>query len=361
MRDAVLHGMIEGTDGGAGGKDGLTMRLLHITDLYHPHNDPDDHFDLAQVFALAKRGKVDLRRIVVDLPVQASHGDPALCAVAQLNQLTGLDVPVTVGADPACFRGKPELWKDAPRQEVRGAERILETLEESREKTFISIAGGCLDTAVALARGPELFRERCAGILLNAGTGMDRPGVLEYNAGLGPLEYARIFRAPCPVYWSPCFHELPRRDEPFEMRQGEFGTYFPMPQGPVFNAVSSRALQYFLYMFSRSGDGAYLRYLERDPDAAMRERYAEKTRNMWCTASLFLPAGLEVSASGAVIQAGSGEAVYEYIPVQMECRDDGHVRWERCPGSDRLLFRVRDAGCYASAMSRAFTETVGIL
>ena len=33
-------------------------KLIHITDLYHPHEDPDDHFDLAQIFALAKNGDI---------------------------------------------------------------------------------------------------------------------------------------------------------------------------------------------------------------------------------------------------------------------------------------------------------------
>ena len=33
-------------------------KLIHITDLYHPHEDPDDHFDLAQIFALAKNRTV---------------------------------------------------------------------------------------------------------------------------------------------------------------------------------------------------------------------------------------------------------------------------------------------------------------
>lgn len=28
--------------------------LIHQTDLFHPHGDPDDHFDLATVFALAR-------------------------------------------------------------------------------------------------------------------------------------------------------------------------------------------------------------------------------------------------------------------------------------------------------------------
>ena len=30
--------------------------LVHMTDIFHPHGDPDDHYDLALVFALHKLG-----------------------------------------------------------------------------------------------------------------------------------------------------------------------------------------------------------------------------------------------------------------------------------------------------------------
>jgi hypothetical protein len=42
--------------------------LIHVTDLFHPHGDPDDHFDLASVYALALQGRFDLRGIVIDYP-----------------------------------------------------------------------------------------------------------------------------------------------------------------------------------------------------------------------------------------------------------------------------------------------------
>ena len=38
--------------------------LLHSTDLLHPHDDPDDHYDLATVFAMPE---FDLRGVVLDL------------------------------------------------------------------------------------------------------------------------------------------------------------------------------------------------------------------------------------------------------------------------------------------------------
>jgi hypothetical protein len=37
--------------------------ILYSTDLYHPHADPDDHYDLATLFALAE---FDIRGIILD-------------------------------------------------------------------------------------------------------------------------------------------------------------------------------------------------------------------------------------------------------------------------------------------------------
>ena len=47
--------------GGVFGSDAKPVPTLHVTDLFRPHNDPDDHWDLATQYALACQGRVDLR------------------------------------------------------------------------------------------------------------------------------------------------------------------------------------------------------------------------------------------------------------------------------------------------------------
>ena len=42
--------------------------LLHATDLFRPHADPDDHFDLATVFSLAFQDRIDLLAVMIDHP-----------------------------------------------------------------------------------------------------------------------------------------------------------------------------------------------------------------------------------------------------------------------------------------------------
>ncbi|MCI0408006.1 MAG: hypothetical protein L0191_05475, partial [Acidobacteria bacterium] len=40
-----------------------SIPVIYTTDLFHPHDDPDDHFDLATIFAMPE---LDLKGIVLD-------------------------------------------------------------------------------------------------------------------------------------------------------------------------------------------------------------------------------------------------------------------------------------------------------
>ena len=42
--------------------------VLHATDLFRPHVDPDDHWDLACMYALAHKEDIDLKAVVIDFP-----------------------------------------------------------------------------------------------------------------------------------------------------------------------------------------------------------------------------------------------------------------------------------------------------
>ena len=72
--------------------------LIHCTDLFHPHGDPDDHFDLACVFSLAHRDSIELKGVGIDYPPDFRAGDPDLMAVAQLNRICGMNVPTFIGS-----------------------------------------------------------------------------------------------------------------------------------------------------------------------------------------------------------------------------------------------------------------------
>ena len=49
--------------GAAAGAADNTVPVIYCTDLFHPHEDPDDHFDLATLYAMPE---LEIKGIVLD-------------------------------------------------------------------------------------------------------------------------------------------------------------------------------------------------------------------------------------------------------------------------------------------------------
>ncbi len=284
--------------------------LIHMTDLFHPHGDPDDHFDLALAFALHRRGFLELGRVVCDYPPAFQDGDPALCAVAQLNELTGSDVRVSA----------------APSDPERQAGLVADILREANRPVCFTVVGTTEHIAGAIRLVPELFEEKCAGIYLAAGTGKEvAGGALEYNVNLHPSAYVTTLNAPCPVYWAPCFHTiLPGKSGE---RGGEYGSLYCIHQKELFDELPEALQNYFLYMLTRSEDPRYLRYLERPVDQQALASFGESRRRLWSTPLLLMVAGISCRS-------------FEFIPVQIRCTESGHVSWSPESKSRRYIFRM---------------------
>ncbi len=120
--------------------------LLHITDLYHPPQDPDDQLDLATVVALPE---FDLKGVVLDVSQRFLDGapagfdiprDPGFIPVMQLGYLTGRSFPVAVGPAQPLTHPSDDA-RDRPRQEQAGIDLILEVLHTSTQPVVISVVG----------------------------------------------------------------------------------------------------------------------------------------------------------------------------------------------------------------------------
>jgi hypothetical protein len=129
--------------------------LIHCTDLFHPHGDPDDHFDLACVYSLAHQGLVELKGIGLDYPPDFRAGDPDLMAVAQLNRICGLNVPTFIGSAKLLAK-KTDTLPDLSRRDALGIQWMIETLDKSDRPVAITVVGSATDVAVAARREPEL-------------------------------------------------------------------------------------------------------------------------------------------------------------------------------------------------------------
>jgi len=187
----------------ANGSERTTKKrpVLHVTDLFRPHMDPDDHWDLACVYALVYRGDIDLAGVLIDHPPDNSGGrNPDTAAVAQMNFIAGTAVPVTVGSSLP-LRSRSDIQTYALPTDHHGVKLILDVLRQSSQPVVINILGQSRDVAIAGRKAPDLFASKCAAIYLNAGTGspdMSPKSKLEYNVTLDRFSYAAIFDLPCP-------------------------------------------------------------------------------------------------------------------------------------------------------------------
>lgn len=315
----------------------MAVPVLHETDLFRPHEDPDDHWDLACQFALASRGLIDLKGVLIDYPPTQKHGEPDIAAVAQLSRITGQTVHVAVGLSSAA----------APKAETA----LVRWLKETDLPVALHVVGSCRDLARCGQAFPTLFREKVRAVYLNAGAGCEGP-FLEYNVALDPEAYAEIFRLPCPVYWMPCFHQVSA-----DMQVGEFGTYYRFRQGRVLDRLKPEVQNYFLYMLSRRLDFSWLSALEAPVDRETLAGFADKDRNMWCTGGFLHAAGYTVRMDGQIAPLGASpeKEVFAFMPVQVNCEKNGATAWH--PGESspypRYLYQVRDQRVYQEAMTRA--------
>lgn len=348
-----------GAFGGEAKGRGARVPVVHATDLFRPHVDPDDHWDLACMYALAHLGDIDLKAVVIDFPPTGK--DPDIAAIAQLNHITGLTVPPVVGC-PLPMRSRDDVQAYAGPSDHNAASMVLDVLQSSPQKVIINITGCCRDIALAGKKDPQLFEKKCARIYLNAGVGSPKndPGAkLEYNASLDRAAYAAIFDLPCPIYWMPCFEQMA---DPWKVRQ--FGTYYKFKQDEILPHLSDRMQNYFAYMLGKIQSSNWLAYLTGPKDSQFLAERGANYRNMWCTGGFLHAVGKTVSQSGSIVplnQAGV-QSVFAFDPIKVSCDENGATQWAEDTGpKDRRIFHVTDVENYQPAMTKAMKSLLASL
>ena len=284
--------------------------ILHSTDLLHPYDDPDDHYDLATVFAMQE---FDIRGIVLDQGVepQGQLKRPGQVPVQQMFRLTGRKTPVAIGLT-TLLRSRDDKALDQGEQFQGGVKLILSALRQSPEKVVLHLAGSCRDAAAAFNREPELLRAKVRAIYVEAGNGPDGRQD-EWNVKLDPLAYLRLLESGLPIYWCPCFG-----------RDG-YATHYEADQSGVLSACTRPAQNYFVYALTRSKEEplAFLQSGEHPLPGGKRP--------MWCTAPLFHAAGRQIYRRGpedfvaladsAARRAGLQDKLvraYEFVPLRLD-------------------------------------------
>jgi Inosine-uridine preferring nucleoside hydrolase len=290
--------------------------VIYSTDLYHPHDDPDDHFDLVTLFALPE---VDVKGIIIDMSnfrqkrgYHKTPKQPGIVALQQVFHLTGKSAPYALGLETP-LRSTDDKALDLPQSRQGGVEMILSTLRESKERVNIFVVGSLVDVAAAYNREPDLMRDKVRAVYVNAGTGPDG-WQEEWNVRLDQKAYQRVMLSDLPIEWYPCFG------------RNNYYTYFRIKQSEVLADCSKPLLAFFEYALTRSAS---------EPISFLAGTYAppKGSRNMWSTASFFDLAGRKIYKTSKGYQAlrqpptpGSKPVVcYNMRPVQLSAMQEAHI------------------------------------
>jgi pyrimidine-specific ribonucleoside hydrolase len=315
--------------------------FIHTTDLYNPPQDPDDHVDLATVYALPE---LDLRAVILD-PSRRFVGqlDPGFVPVAQMDYLTGRAVPVAAGPIHP-LRSSSDTAKDRPRREQAGIELLVDALRRSEEPAFVSVVGSARVVAAAWNREPKLLQQKVRAVLVNAGATTGKPGA-EWNVDLDVHAWIALIRSRLPILWYPCTGEHgPTGLDPHN-------TYWSVSHRQLFAELSQPLRAYFDYAFNHHARGDIIRALSELGSGPSWEKVLADRRNMWSTASLVMAAGrvLAQTTEGwrfiAKEQAGGLRVqLLEMLPISCEVDDAGVVRWSLKPepSNIRIFHRKPD-------------------
>lgn len=338
--------------------------VIYTADLFHPYADPDDHWDIATIYALAEQNIIDLRGICLNWPYEAiwqkymnaSLGDPAIMSVAQMDFITGRTTLCGIGS------GKELKSADDPQSDCssNGINLIIDTLKRSERKVVIYIVGSTRDVAIAANREPDLFAQKCAAIYLVAGSS-DGKGD-EWNVILDRKAFISIFQIPCPVYWMPCIAAGDKDNKPV---RGEYDCWYKFNQHEILPALSSKMQNFFTFALNARSDvpGSaanyqWLRSITAEPNKQDVAKYGEQERGMWSTPAFLHCAEKTVTREGEIVDIGKdvNDAVFTFKPVKINIKPDGAIGWSFTNEPTRHYIIHKDEKHYDSAMTKALKK-----
>ncbi|MFH2000898.1 MAG: nucleoside hydrolase [Planctomycetota bacterium] len=321
--------------------------VLYCTDLFHPHDDPDDHFDVVALYALQE---LDIRGIVLD---QGARQDerPGRIPVEQLNFLTGRDVPCEKGLSEKLKRPDDEA-RDQAEIHQAGVRLILDVLEATSQKVTLICVGSLRDVAAAFNRDPDFFRARVSKLMIFIGEAS--AATREWNVGLDPNAFICIMNSGLPVWWVPCF-------DGGNFKNKGNASFWKANHADLLRSASDRVMNFFIYALLKIDSMDHLEYLERPVDAQARKQALVGTRNLWCAAVFTAAAGrriVERDGERIAVPASSlkeGDAVLEvfrFVPVSLFVNDDSRVVYGESSRSHEIFrFQIVNRELYAETMT----------
>jgi len=336
-----------------------TIPLIHTTDLYHPPQDPDDHFDLATIASLEE---FDLKGVILDPTSQYLnpssdssdiHRDPGFAPVSQMAYLLRRDIPVAAGPQDPLKHAHDDI-SDRPREDQAGVELLIKLLEQSVTKVNISAVGSCRVLTAAFNRNPGLLRAKTESVLLNAGStgGTKR----EWNVRLDPEAYKGLWQSGLPIRWYPCATDKGAFDQDHER-----GTHWRTSHETLLQGVSTSLRAWFAYALAASDRKDIIGVLSEAPPQPAWSAFLAQTRNLWSTASLVMAAGrvLARTAMGWRFVANATPIMEGVWPWRLDAvdatvNDRAEVTWRNVEGNgNALLFGRKQGKEFGDAMAEA--------
>ncbi|HEY3281487.1 MAG TPA: hypothetical protein VGN26_04380 [Armatimonadota bacterium] len=296
------------------GPTGAATPVVVSSDLFHPYDDMDDHYDLLALHALPE---LKLLGYVLD---QGNSGEqakrPGAIPMDQMAAITGTAVPYAAGLWPPLSSMKDD-GRHAPRGNQAGVELLLKTLRASKEPVDLFVLGSCRDVAAAYLREPALLRRAVRAVYVNAGNGYAAIQD-EWNVVLDQPAYLVLMGSRLPIRWYPCFGAR------------GFATLWNVPrQGPLAEGIDPRLKAFLAYALNRTDPkalsplGALLR-TGPEGEADFRAFRDAGPRSFWCAASFLDAAGRRVyERGGAYVALTPSEArrqglIRDVTPYRME-------------------------------------------
>jgi hypothetical protein len=307
-------------------REANAVPLVYCTDLFHPPDDPDDHLDLATVFALPE---FDIKAVLLD------QGDkqlkrPGRIPMEQMIALTGRRLPYSAGLGTK-LRTPGDQGLDQP-WEFQGAIKLfLKVLRESDRPVRVIAVGSVRDIAAAFNREPELLRKKVEALYLVIGN--IKVGGKEYNVSLDPEAFRGVLASKLPIYWFPCFPA-----------DNVLSSFWKLPHYSDVLEGAPLALQNFiLYMLHRVEPTGL------DPLQALglnlrpwRRVFWDQPKNMWSTATILLAAGRKQDAD-----------LYHFEPASIDVDEQGRTTrlTYKSPDANMQAFVLEDVPRYGAAMT----------
>jgi len=318
----------------------MSIPVISVTDLYHPHQDVGDNLDLVTAYGLPE---IDLRGVVLDCtetfrqpvagpfsttalwPDDQGPRDAGIIPVSQLNYIFDRNVPHGMG--PFCQMQSPDdPMADAPRFQQTGIELILDELSKANEPLHILSFGSARAIAAAYNRAPKLFADGRAIIELCAGSPSGE--FLEWNVALDPNAIVCLLRAPISINIYPDAAET----TPFGLSAGN--TFYRLPNLLFVNQMEPRLRRYMKFALGRVCRSDFLRALDYDWDCDEADRRLANPHNVWETQ-------LWMRASRRVLARAPG-GYWRILPLS-DVSEEHEVFGDRMVACE---VQVADDGCY---------------